>query len=210
MEIWTSKKRDDRSTDPLAVLQKWRDLTARASERAAIPLDLAKPLRGAGKPVRSWTFIAVPAVAAKRASAPATPAAAVDPQQQNGAAAGSIKPEQALALVGVGLMQKLAAEGELPWVWNDAEDGGSADRRGLRERLELIDLALRTAAPLSTAEVTYLLGARPGADQVERGGLRARRLGRNVWKLTQSSGRDASSSDTVRFAGFNDGRRRLA
>jgi len=118
------------------------------------------------------------------------------------AAAQGIKPEQALALIGLGLMQNMAAAGQdLPWVWSDVDDGGSADLAGLRQRLELTQLALQTGAPLSTAEVTQLLGARPGASTVERAGLRARRLGRNVWKLSRLG--DETS-------GFSDGfRRRL-
>jgi hypothetical protein len=118
------------------------------------------------------------------------------------ASAQGIKPEQALAFIGLGLMQKMAGSSEdLPWVWNEVEDGGNADLSALRQRLELVNLALQTGAPLSTAEVTALLGARPGAAVVERGGLKARRLSRNVWKLTKA---DSSSSS------FNDGfRRRL-
>jgi hypothetical protein len=105
----------------------------------------------------------------------------------------------------MGLLQKMAANGELPWVWNEGEDGGACDAAALRNRLELTDLALKTGAPLSTAEVTYLMGARPGAAVVERGGLKARRVSRNVWKLTQSS----SGTENQGFSGFNDGRRRF-
>jgi len=104
-------------------------------------------------------------------------------------------------------MRKLAEGGELPWRWSDAEDGGSCDVNGLRQRLELTDLALRTGAPLSTAEVTYLMGARPGGAVVERGGLRATRVSRNVWKLSQGRG---SSAEVSSFNSFNDGRRRFA
>jgi hypothetical protein len=118
------------------------------------------------------------------------------------AAAQGVKPEQALAFIGLGLMQKMAASGQdMPWVWSEAEDGGQADLAALRQRLELTQLALQTGAPLSTAEVTQLLGARPGSPVVERGGLKARRLARNVWKLSRSA--EESS-------GFGDGfRRRL-
>ena len=49
------------------------------------------------------------------------------------------------------------------------------------------------------------MGARPGAAVVERGGLKARRLSRNVWKISQGSG----SSENNGFHGFNDGRRRF-
>jgi len=127
----------------------------------------------------------------------------------NGTSSGSetseVRPEQALALVGMGLLQKMAANGELPWSWNETEDGGACDPMALRNRLELTDLAIRTGAPLSTAEVTYLMGARPGAAIVERGGLKARRLSRNVWKVSQAS----ANSETNGFSSFNDGRRRF-
>jgi len=45
---------------------------------------------------------------------------------------------------------------------------------------------------------------------VERGGLRAHRVSRNVWKLSQASGAAAASGrDNVAFGSFNDGRRRF-
>ncbi|WP_409995602.1 hypothetical protein [Cyanobium sp. ATX 6F1] len=99
-----------------------------------------------------------------------------------------VKPEQALAFIGLGLMQRLGANAsEAPLVWNDGGDGGQLDSAALRQRLELTDLAIRTGAPLSTAEVSLLLGARPGSGFVERAGLVARRLSRNVWKLSRSN-----------------------
>lgn len=117
-----------------------------------------------------------------------------------------VQPEQALAFIGLGLMGKLAEGGAaLPWIWNEEEDGGSVDTNALRQRLELVQLALQTGAPLSTAEVTHLMGARPGAAVVQRGGLSARRLARNVWKLSRAS--EESERGTPAFGeGF---RRRL-
>jgi hypothetical protein len=104
------------------------------------------------------------------------------------ATAQGIKPEQALALIGLGLMQRFhgstAGRGE-PWGWGDVDEASGADLASLRQRLDLIQLAVQTGAPLSTAEVTALLGARPGGTVVERGGLKARRLNRNVWKLSR-------------------------
>jgi len=140
-------------------------------------------------------------MAAKRSSSNGTSngSAPVQPETDE------VRPEQALALVGMGLLQKMAANGELPWVWNEGEDAGACDPAALRNRLELTNLALTTGAPLSTAEVTYLMGARPGAAVVERGGLKARRVSRNVWKLSQSS----SSTEQQGFSSFNDGRRRF-
>jgi hypothetical protein len=118
-----------------------------------------------------------------------------------------VKPEQALAFIGLGLMGKLADGGkELPWIWNEEEDGGGFDGTALRQRLELVQLAVLTGAPLSTAEVTHLLGARPGSAVVQRGGLHARRLSRNVWKLSRSSEDGERGSSPSFSEGF---RRRL-
>ncbi|MGB5134944.1 MAG: hypothetical protein WBN89_07195 [Prochlorococcaceae cyanobacterium] len=133
------------------------------------------------------------------------------------ASAQGITPEQALALIGFGLFQKLGGSETGPsWVWNEAEDGGHADLTTLRQRLELTRLAIQTGAPLSTAEVTALLGARPGSAVVERGGLRACRLSRNVWKLSTSDVVDsrADGRDDGFGGGFQGGlgggfRRRL-
>jgi hypothetical protein len=117
------------------------------------------------------------------------------------ATAQGIKPEQALALIGLGLLRNIggtAAGGEPTWIWSEGEDGGAADLVALKQRLELTDLALKTGAPLSTAEVSLLLGARPGGTQVQRGGLRARRLSRNVWKLSRVENGESSFQDGFR------------
>ncbi len=103
--------------------------------------------------------------------------------------------EQALGMIGMGLMQKLNYEGPGRWIWSDAEDGGSANLTELRQRLELTDLAIKTGAPLSTAEITHLLGVRPGSEQVERAGIRASRISRNVWRLTQIENSPAQSTN---------------
>lgn len=113
--------------------------------------------------------------------------------------------QQALALMGLGLMHRLAGQQETSWSWRDDEDGGQADAQALRQRLETIDLAIRTGAPLSTAEVTHLLGARPGSAVTDRGGLRAKRVHRNVWVLSRSNGSDGERSSSS----FHDGRRRF-
>ncbi len=102
-----------------------------------------------------------------------------------------LKAEQALGLIGLGLMQKMQREGNSEWSWNNAEDSGQADLHSLRQRLELTNLAIQTGAPLSTAEVSHLLGARPGSGKTERGGLIARRISRNVWKLTRNDNESA-------------------
>ena len=119
-----------------------------------------------------------------------------------------VRPEQALAFIGLGLMRRMGGDiGDGFADWKDAAEADHpVDLAGLRQRLEITDLAIRTGAPLSTAEVTQLMGARPGAALVERGGLTARRLGRNVWKLSRS----ADGEREERSIGFGEGfRRRL-
>ena len=117
-----------------------------------------------------------------------------------------LKAEQALGLIGLGLMQKMIKEGGSVWSWSEAEDGGQADLLALRQRLELTDLAIKTSAPLTTAEVTHLLGARPGSAITERGGLRAKRISRNVWKISRADQKSDLQNDSFRSDGF---RRRL-
>ena len=100
--------------------------------------------------------------------------------------------DQALGMVSFGLMQRLAQDGqvELPWLETDSSD---AERiRQLRQRLELTSLAIETGAPLTTAEVSFLMGAKPGGDRVERGGLVARKISRNVWRISRLDANDHS------------------
>jgi hypothetical protein len=136
---------------------------------------------------------------ARPSSTPLADSGAVDSAEvSHGATVQDLKADQALALIGMGLMRKLMAEGDASgWMWNGDEGSGAMDVASLRQRLELVDLAVRTAAPLTTAEVTHLLGARPGAPVVERGGLLARRRGRNVWILSRSG--EASASTGAHF-----------
>ena len=96
-----------------------------------------------------------------------------------------INPEQALGLVSLGLMKKLSDKGiaDLNWLKEDEK----CDSYELRQRLELTSLAIETGAPLSTSEVSKLLGVRPGSSKVERGGLIAKKISRNVWRLIKSS-----------------------
>ncbi len=119
-------------------------------------------------------------------------------------AAPELNAEQALGLVSYSLMQRLADQSQDPLPWLNAsplqETDGLRQLRQLRQRLELTALAIDTGAPLSTTEVTHLLGARPGAEVVERGGLRARRISRNVWRLTRLDADSRSSG------GFSDDR----
>ena len=102
-----------------------------------------------------------------------------------------LNPEQALGLVGLGMMQKISGNGtsKLRLV-EDHED--KYNLNALRQRLELVALAIETGSPLSTSEVTYLLGARPGSSKTTRGGLLAQKISRNVWKLSRNEEKDSS------------------
>jgi len=107
-------------------------------------------------------------------------------ESNNNQSNAEINPEQALGLVSLGLMQKLSDKGiaDLNWLKEDEK----CDLYDLRQRLELTSLAIETGAPLSTSEVSKLLGVRPsGALRVERGGLIAKKISRNVWRLTKTS-----------------------
>lgn len=106
-----------------------------------------------------------------------------EPKSNN--SSNEINPEQALGLVSLGLMQKLSDKGiaDLNWLKEDEK----CDTFELRQRLELTSLAIETGAPLSTSEVSKLLGVRPGSSKVERGGIVAKKISRNVWRLIKSN-----------------------
>ena len=97
-----------------------------------------------------------------------------------------LKAEQTLGLIGLGLMQKMSREAASGWDWSSEGAGEKADLVALRQRLEVTSLAIETGAPLTTSEVTHLLGFRPSSSNVERGGLIARRISRNVWKINKA------------------------
>ena len=97
-----------------------------------------------------------------------------------------LKAEQTLGLIGLGLMQKMSREGISGWDWSSEGAGEKADLVALRQRLELTALAIETGAPLTTSEVAQLLGSRPVSSKAQRGGLIARRLSRNVWKINKA------------------------
>ena len=116
----------------------------------------------------------------------------------------SVKPvdlraDQALGMVSFGLMQRLAEEGQVDLPWLETAHSQELEKlRQLRHRLELTSLAISTGAPLSTTEVTLLLGARPGSERVERGGVVARRVSRNVWRLSKLDESESSRYDNFR------------
>ena len=92
--------------------------------------------------------------------------------------------DKTLGLVSLSLMQKLSQK-DPTFSWLIDENSESKNLNNLRDRLELTELAIKTGAPLSTSEVSILMGAKPGKSKVERGGLLATKISRNVWKITK-------------------------
>ena len=97
-----------------------------------------------------------------------------------------LNPQQALGLVGLGMMQRISRDGATSRLRLVEDNEGKHDLNALRQRLELVALAIETGSPLSTSEVSYLLGARPGSATTKRGGLLAQKLSRNVWKISRA------------------------
>ena len=95
-----------------------------------------------------------------------------------------LSPDQTLGLVSLSLMQKLSQKDpSFEWLIDDNKD--KVKFKKLRDRLELTDLAIKTSAPLTTSEVTYLIGAKPGKSKVARGGVLATKISRNIWKISK-------------------------
>ena len=92
--------------------------------------------------------------------------------------------EKTLGLVSLSLMKKLSQK-DPSFSWLIDENSDSKNLNNLRNRLELTELAIKTGAPLSTSEVSILMGAKPGKSKVERGGLLATKISRNIWKITK-------------------------
>ena len=64
-----------------------------------------------------------------------------------------------------------------------AVDGHAVDPGPLMARMAAAEAAIRSGLPLTTGEVEWILGARPGTATVVRGRIIATRHGRNVWTL---------------------------
>tara|TARA_Y100001978_G_scaffold154059_1_gene139432 strand:- start:136 stop:504 length:369 start_codon:yes stop_codon:yes gene_type:complete len=97
-----------------------------------------------------------------------------------------LSPDQTLGLVSLSLMQKLSQKDpSLNWLIEDNKD--LQNLKSFRNRLELVDLAIKTGAPISTSEVSFLMGAKPGKSRIERAGLVAIKVSRNVWKVAKNN-----------------------
>ena len=98
----------------------------------------------------------------------------------------ALTPDQTLGLVSLSLMQKLSQK-DPSFSWLVDEKSEKVNLKDLRDRLELTQLAINTGAPLTTSEVAALIGAKPGKSKLERAGLLATKISRNVWKLSKTT-----------------------
>ena len=65
-----------------------------------------------------------------------------------------------------------------------AVSADSADPAPFLARLEAAERAIRSGLGLTTTEVAWILGVRPGSSPLTRGGITATRTGWNCWRLT--------------------------
>lgn len=68
----------------------------------------------------------------------------------------------------------------------------SADTAAFLARLEAAERAIASGLGLSTAEVTWVLGVRPGSSPLTRGGIICTRTGWNCWRLERYSSSSVS------------------
>jgi len=97
-----------------------------------------------------------------------------------------LTPDHTLGLVSLSLKQKLSQK-DPSFSWLEEDKIEKVNLKNLRDRLELTQLAIDTGAPLTTSVVTALIGAIPGKSKLERAGLLATKIARNVWKISKTS-----------------------
>ena len=107
-------------------------------------------------------------------------------ESNNSGSEKELSPDQTLGLVSLSLMQKLYQK-DSSFSWLEEERSEKVNLKNLRDRLELTQLAINTGAPLTTSEVTALIGAKPGKSKLERAGLLATKIARNLWKISKTS-----------------------
>ena len=77
-----------------------------------------------------------------------------------------LSPDQTLGLVSLSLMQKLSQK-DPSFSWLGEMKPDQLNLKNLRDRLELTELAIKTGAPLTTSEVSILMGAKPGKSKID-------------------------------------------
>jgi hypothetical protein len=81
-----------------------------------------------------------------------------------------------------------------------AASAGSADAPDAApflQRLEAAERAITSGLGLTTTEVAWVLGVRPGSSPLTRGGITATRTGWNCWRLSAASPDAPDAADSV-------------
>ena len=118
------------------------------------------------------------------------PVAAINPEQeakldalaemlQNGVTMAELERKMAAALVATSKPSETISDDPGPVLH-------PADPSALLARLEAAELAIASGLGLSTSEAAWILGVKPGAAVVTRGGITATRTARNCWQLRRS------------------------
>jgi hypothetical protein len=68
-----------------------------------------------------------------------------------------------------------------------APSADSGDTATFLARLEAAERAISSGLGLTTAEVSWILGVKPGSSPITRGGITATKTGWNCWRLRQSA-----------------------
>lgn len=97
-----------------------------------------------------------------------------------------------IADLGAGLQRRQTPQTIIRAVSAVAAD--STDPGPFLARLKAADKAIRSGLGLTTAETSWILGIKPGAAVVIRGGIQATRTGRNCWRLQSADSPDRGGS----------------
>ena len=76
---------------------------------------------------------------------------------------------------------------QTPPVAASAHSADSADSGVFLARLQAAERAIASGLGLTTAEVSWILGVKPGSTPVTRGGITATRTGWNCWRLQSAT-----------------------
>ena len=75
-----------------------------------------------------------------------------------------------------------------------APSADPGDSGAFLARLEAAERAIRSGLGLTTAEVSWILGVKPGGSPITRGGITATRTGWNCWRLEATPSADSADA----------------
>lgn len=117
---------------------------------------------------------------------------AADAERITEAAARVANKEVRIADLATGLQRRQTPQTAI--LRSSAGSPESPDAAPFLARLDAADKAIRSGLGLTTAEAAWILGVKPGAAVVTRGGIRATRTGWNCWRLESADSPDPGGS----------------